>query len=161
MDMSRAARPTTSTKEAKRDNAVPTGEATASSELPPAVPIVECPPELGDAARQEWNRLVPHLAKTGVLTEFDLGPLAIYCAAYGQWLEATAAIQQYGTMLKAPSGYPVQSPHVAIANKAADIMLKIAVEYGFTPASRGCRWMLVRDPVSDLLGLRDLSDQNW
>jgi P27 family predicted phage terminase small subunit len=159
--MSRTARPTTSAKEAKGDKAAPTVEATTNPELPSAEPIVECPPELGDAARQEWNRLVPHLAKTGVLTEFDLGPLAIYCASFGQWLEATAAIQQYGTMLKAPSGYPVQSPHVAIANRAADTMLKIAVEYGFTPASRGRRWMLVRDPVSDLLGLRDLSSHQW
>jgi P27 family predicted phage terminase small subunit len=95
------------------------------------------------------------------LTEFDLGPLAIYCASFGQWLEATAAIQQYGTMLKAPSGYPVQSPHVAIANRAADTMMKISVEYGFTPASRGRRWMLVQDPAFELLGLDDLSERNW
>src|SRR5215207_1379045 len=141
--MSRPANPPRSTKEAKEDKAALTEETTTNPEPPTAKPIIECPLELGDVARQEWNRLVPHLAKTGVLTEFDLGPLAIYCASFGQWLEATAAIQQYGTMLKAPSGYPVQSPHVAIANRAADTMLKIAVEYGFTPGSRGRRWMLV------------------
>jgi P27 family predicted phage terminase small subunit len=158
--MSRASNLTPSAKKAKAKATSPEAM-TTNAEPSIADPIIECPPELGDVARQEWNRLVPHLAKTGVLTEFDLGPLAIYCASFGQWLEATAAIQQYGTMLRAPSGYPVQSPHVAIANRAADTMLKIAVEYGFTPGSRGRRWMLVQNPVSGLLALDDLSDQNW
>ena len=158
--MSRAANVTTSTKKAKPKAVTPEAP-TTNLEPPIANPIIECPPELGDVARQEWDRLVPHLAKTGVLTEFDLGPLAIYCASFGQWLEATAAIQQYGTMLKAPSGYPVQSPHVAIANRAADTMLKIAVEYGFTPSSRGRRWMLVTGPNSGLPELDDLGSTGW
>ena len=135
--MSRASNSKTSTNNAKLAQADSIEQTKSNTESTVAAPIIECPPELGDAARKEWDRIVPHLAKTGVLTEFDLGPLAIYCASFGQWLEANAAIQQYGTMLKSPNGYPVQSPHVAIANKAADTLLKIAVEFGFTPASRG------------------------
>jgi P27 family predicted phage terminase small subunit len=46
------------------------------------------------------------------------------------------AIQKYGTMIKSPSGYPVQSPYLAIANRQAEIMMRIASEFGFTPASR-------------------------
>ena len=103
---------------------------------PMPAPIIECPPELGPLARQEWDRVVGHLAATGVLSHFDRGPLAIYCAAYGHWIEATEAIQKYGTMMKSPSGYPVQSPYVAIANRQAEIMMRIASEFGFTPASR-------------------------
>ena len=34
-------------------------------------------------------------------------------------------------------GYPVQSPYVSIANRQAEIMMRIAFEFGFTPASRG------------------------
>ena len=49
---------------------------------------------------------------------------------------ATEAMQKYGTMMKSPSGYPVQSPYVAIANRQAEIMMRIASEFGFTPASR-------------------------
>jgi phage terminase small subunit len=30
----------------------------------------------------------------------------------------------------------VQSPYIAIANRQADIMLRIASEFGFTPAGR-------------------------
>jgi P27 family predicted phage terminase small subunit len=39
-------------------------------------------------------------------------------------------------MVKSPSGYPMQSSYVAIANKQAKIMMRIASEFGFTPASR-------------------------
>jgi phage terminase small subunit len=39
-------------------------------------------------------------------------------------------------MIKSPSGYPVQSPYVAVANRQAEIMMRIASEFGFTPASR-------------------------
>ena len=52
------------------------------------------------------------------------------------WAEATEAIQKFGTMVKSPSGYPVQSPYVSIANRQAEIMMRIASEFGFTPASR-------------------------
>jgi len=67
------------------------------------------------------------------------------------------AIQKYGTMMKSPSGYPIQSPYVAIANKQAEIMMKIASEFGFTPASRGRLWM-ISNACSDLLELKDLSE---
>jgi phage terminase small subunit len=40
-------------------------------------------------------------------------------------------------MVKSPSGYPIQSPYVAVANRQAEIMMRIASEFGFTPASRG------------------------
>jgi phage terminase small subunit len=39
-------------------------------------------------------------------------------------------------MIKSPSGYPVQSPYVSVANRQAEIMMRIASEFGFTPASR-------------------------
>jgi hypothetical protein len=42
------------------------------------------------------------------------------------WAEATEAIQKFGTMVKSPSGYPVQSPYVSIANRQAEIMMRIA-----------------------------------
>jgi phage terminase small subunit len=39
-------------------------------------------------------------------------------------------------MVKSPTGYPIQSPYVSIANRQAEIMMRIASEFGFTPASR-------------------------
>lgn len=102
----------------------------------PQVVIPECPPELGAVARREWDRLSVELASLGLLTNLDRSALAAYCGAYALWAEATEAIHKYGTMVKSPSGYPIQSPYVAIANRQAELMMRIASEFGFTPASR-------------------------
>jgi P27 family predicted phage terminase small subunit len=102
----------------------------------PEVAVPECPVELGPVARQEWNRMVTELVPLRILTHLDRAALASYCGAYAMWAEATEAIQKYGSMVKSPSGYPVQSPYVAIANRQTEIMMRIASEFGFTPASR-------------------------
>jgi P27 family predicted phage terminase small subunit len=100
----------------------------------PSVP--DCPPELGPVARREWDRLVGELSKLRILTALDRAALASYCGAYALWAEAMEQIQKYGSMVKSPSGYPQQSPYLAIANRQAEIMMRIASEFGFTPASR-------------------------
>jgi len=103
----------------------------------PAAEPPECPAELGPVAKCEWERMVAELSKLRILTQLDRAALAAYCGAYALWAEATEAIQKYGTMVKSPSGYPQQSPYVAVANRQAEIMIRIAAEFGFTPASRG------------------------
>ena len=80
--------------------------------------------------------MVGELTPLRIMTHLDRAALAAYCGAYGMWAEATEAIQKFGTMVKSPSGYPVQSPYVSIANRQAEIMMRIASEFGFTPASR-------------------------
>lgn len=121
-------------KSRTRQNKHPRQPNTASSTS--LADCLECPPELGAIARQEWNRIVGELAALGILSKFDRGPLAIYCEAFATWIEATDGIHKYGTMIKSPNGYPVQSPWVAIANRAADTMLRLSSEFGFTPAAR-------------------------
>jgi len=102
----------------------------------PEIVIPDPPPELGETARREWDRLVSELAPLRVITALDRAALASYCGAYALWAEATEAIQKYGSMVKSPSGYPIQSPYVAIANRQTEIMMRIASEFGLTPASR-------------------------
>jgi P27 family predicted phage terminase small subunit len=100
----------------------------------PAIP--ECPPELSPVSQKEWGRLTSELSKLRLITSLDRGALAIYCAAYELWIEALEAIRKYGTLVKSPSGYPMQSPWIAIQNRQGEIMMRIASEFGFTPASR-------------------------
>ena len=104
------------------------------AENPPR--ILEPPPELGPAARQEWDRIVGELTSKGVLSSFDRGPLAAYCIAYAQWVEAVEGVQKFGGIIKTPNGFPIQSPYLINLNKQAEIMMRIASEFGFTPASR-------------------------
>ncbi len=115
----------------------------------PAIP--DCPPELSPAAQTEWHRLADEFGKLRVLTNLDRGTLAAYCSAYALWAEATAAIQKFGVMVKSPTGFPIQSPYVSIANRQAEIMLRISSEFGFTPASRG-RISMPSETEPDLFG---------
>lgn len=114
----------------------------------PEPEIPECPPELSVAARCEWDRLVHQLGALRLLTALDRAALAAYCGAYALWAEATESIQKFGTMVKSPSGFPMQSPYIAIANRQADILMRIASEFGFTPASRGRLTTAVKEQKS-------------
>ena len=118
----------------------------------PAIP--DCPPELSPAGQREWSRLVAELAPLRILTGLDRAALAAYCGAYALWAEATEALQKYGAMVKSPTGFPIQSPYLAIANRQAEIMIRIAAEFGFTPASRG-RISVPTDGEPDLFGSRE------
>jgi P27 family predicted phage terminase small subunit len=122
----------------------------------PEAAIPDCPAELGPVAQSEWHRLARELVSLRLLTHLDRAALAAYCGAYALWAEATAAIQKFGTMIKAPSGYPVQSPYLAIANRQAEIMMRIASEFGFTPASRS----RISTPAAAVRTLFDVMEEN-
>ena len=102
----------------------------------PEPSIPDCPAELSELARREWDRLAIEFGPLRVITNLDRAALAAYCGAYALWAEATEAIQKFGVMIKSPSGFPVQSPYLAIANRQTEIMMRIASEFGLTPASR-------------------------
>jgi P27 family predicted phage terminase small subunit len=102
----------------------------------PDANVPECPLELGPVARTEWDRLVDELAVLRMLTNLDRAALAAYCGAYALWADATVQIEKYGAMIKSPTGFPIQSPYLSIVNRQAEIMMRIASEFGFTPASR-------------------------
>ena len=127
-----------------------------ANEPRPEAVAPECPVVLGPIARQEWDRLVAELAPLRILTHLDRAALAAYCGAYAMWAEATEAIQKYGTMVKSPTGYPQQSPYVSIANRQAEIMMRIASEFGFTPASRS----RISSPAKTEPSLFDLMENN-
>lgn len=70
------------------------------------------------------------------MTELDVAALMAYCTAYARHVEAEEQIAKFGTVIKAPSGFLVQSPYLAISNKALDQMTRMLVEFGMSPSSR-------------------------
>ena len=121
--------------------------------------VPECPLELSSVTQQEWERLATELGKLRILTALDRTALATYCNAYALWFEAITAIQKYGTMVKSPSGFSIQPPYVSIANRQAEIMMRIASEFGFTPASRSRISMPNKSQPTLFDGLDDLMDE--
>lgn len=95
------------------------------------------PDFLDDTGKAEWARLVPMLIANRMLTEGDRTALAAYCNAYSRWRKAEAIVAQSASMVfKTPTGYVQQIPHIGIANRYLDTMIKLAAEFGFTPAAR-------------------------
>jgi P27 family predicted phage terminase small subunit len=88
-----------------------------------------------------------------VLSSFDRGPLAAYCTAYALWIDALEMVQKHGAMIKSPNGFPIQSPYLSHLNKQAEIMTRIASEFGFTPASRS-RIFFIHAEKLDAVGRR-------
>jgi P27 family predicted phage terminase small subunit len=102
----------------------------------PDIRLPEPPEHLSDEAKREWGRVGALLLTVGLVSELDRAALAGYCQAWGRWVEAEEALRQYGVVVKSPSGYPMQSPFLAVANKAVEQMRAFLVEFGMTPASR-------------------------
>ena len=95
-----------------------------------------CPEVLQGESRREWRRMAKKLFDAGLLTEIDGPALMGYCLAYGRLLDAETNLRQFGSVMKAPSGYLVHSPYLAIANRALEQMRAMLVEFGMTPSSR-------------------------
>ena len=98
--------------------------------------IALCPTELGPIARNEFVRIVDELAKLKRLNTLDVASVAMYSNAYSGWLEALAAIKEFGSIVKGASGYPNQSPYVNLANQHVATMMRCSAELCLTPASR-------------------------
>lgn len=98
--------------------------------------VPEPPKFLDRGAKKEWKRVAPELHQLGLLTMADMTPLAAYCQAYSRWTQAESEIRKHGLLVKAPNGYPMQSPLLAVANKAMKQMKEFLIEFGMTPSSR-------------------------
>lgn len=95
------------------------------------------PPEwLGVEALAEWHRIVPVLEKAHVLSLVDYSQLANYCEAHGLAVKATKQLKREGLTTKRANGSKVANPLVGIAKESRAQALRIAIEFGLTPAGR-------------------------
>jgi P27 family predicted phage terminase small subunit len=102
------------------------------------------PPFLTGHALEEWRRVAPGLSLFGLLSDFDVGPLAAYCMAFAHWIEAEELLRElndagdtaHGLLSRGAEGQPRRNPLVAIAREAASDMVRFAAEFGFSPAAR-------------------------
>ena len=94
------------------------------------------PEWLSEAAKSQWSVMSPKLEAAGLLTDLDEATLALYCEAFSRFRQASDALTREGTVTKAANGMLMQSPWLAIANKAHDQMVKLLIEFGMSPSSR-------------------------
>lgn len=95
------------------------------------------PAHLSASARAEWKRLCPALRTLGLLSTLDHAAFAAYCAAYGRWVDCERALAKEKGNVTLPSGTKlVKHPLVSVAHEAMRDMVRIAGEFGMTPAAR-------------------------
>lgn len=111
----------------------------------PDVAIPECPAHLTGEARKEWNRITRELCELGILANIDRAALATYCMAWLDFVYASKMVDEEGEVItskrlnkdgvEVPGGKYL-NPWVGIKTSAMDRVVRIAAEFGMTPASR-------------------------
>ncbi len=95
-----------------------------------------CPSWLSPAAKRHWRVLVGELGPIpGLLTAVDAGALAGLCESFAQFREASEFLHRHGPVYRRGELLKV-TPQVHIARDAFATYLKLAGEFGLTPAAR-------------------------
>lgn len=105
--------------------------------LPP-VAIPDAPDHLSADARAEWDRVTPLLEQMGIIADIYRAPLAVYCQAWGRYVQAERKLVELGedgTVDTTPSGYKQIGVWLQVSNRAADQMKAFASEFGMTPSA--------------------------
>jgi P27 family predicted phage terminase small subunit len=102
------------------------------------------PSFLAGHALEEWGRVAPNLTLLGLLTDLDVTTLAAYCVAYQHWRTAEELLKElaevhpkaHGLLVRGSKGQAKSNPLLQVSREAAADMVRIAAEFGFSPAAR-------------------------
>ncbi len=103
------------------------------------VEIPTCPRHLKGAALKEWRRVSVELKKLGLISQIDRAALAIYCTAWGRYVDAEEMLLKLGEnglVETTPNGFKVQGVWLNIANKAMEQCKAYLAEFGMSPSAR-------------------------
>jgi P27 family predicted phage terminase small subunit len=114
------------------------------NEPQPAIPE-NCPKPpsfLSGHGLDMWWELAPELYRLRLLSMLDVAPLAAFCVSYARWRESEELLQRlavgdpmHGLLIKHENTVEV-NPLVSVSRKAAEQMIRIAGEFGMSPAAR-------------------------
>jgi P27 family predicted phage terminase small subunit len=105
-------------------------------EAKPRAVIPDPPDFLKGKALEEWLRVTPLLAEVGLIAKLDRAILTGYCQAWARWIECEQELEKTGLIVRAPNGYPMQSPYLSIVNKALDQVRQMSEQIGLSGSAR-------------------------
>ena len=101
-----------------------------------AAPGVPPAPEwLADIARAEWDRIVPMLESSKVMSPRHQQTLAAYCDSFADMVEADRELKANGPTLMDDKGRVSNHPAWVRKRDARTSMLKFASEFGLTASA--------------------------
>jgi P27 family predicted phage terminase small subunit len=107
---------------------------------PPADTVV-APEWVTGEAREKFDELVPQLRDLGLVTNLDVDAVARYAVTFVEWKKHLAICQKGGDVmvLKDETGrvkFASIAPSATLVAKHSATLLRLAQEFGMTPASR-------------------------
>jgi P27 family predicted phage terminase small subunit len=94
------------------------------------------PAILDQVGAAEWERISAIMTASGVLTEADRAVLLLYCSAWSEWHKLQEQLKATGAIIRSPDGVLYQNPILAVRNRTAETLAKMAASLGLDPTSR-------------------------
>lgn len=91
---------------------------------------------LSPEAKREWTRVVPELARLGLLAKIDRGMIAAYCQSWAMYVAAVKKARRSGMTYVTEKGYEGQAPSIGISVRMMEKMIAFSARFGFTPSDR-------------------------
>jgi P27 family predicted phage terminase small subunit len=108
----------------RKDRAVPNEPKPEVVYIPPPMPE-----GLNDFGQKEWEKMTLELSKIGMLTTMDTSQLAAYCNEIGNYWECEQRRKEPKNLLLTKELFDQSHKHLKAAKD-------LAIQFGFTPASR-------------------------
>lgn len=102
-------------------------------DVEPGVP--PAPVWLGELATAEWNRIVPMLEASRIMSERHQQTLAAYCDAFADMVLADQELREHGATVVDDRGRASNHPAWTRKRDARTAMLKFAAEFGLTASA--------------------------
>lgn len=97
---------------------------------------VSPPAHIPEQMRDEWRTVAIDLRERKLLTDAMTGSLDAYILALWNMRRAQEQIDLHGLLVDAGKGILKQNPAVSLLGKAQQVVLRLSMELGLTPASR-------------------------
>lgn len=96
----------------------------------------DSPDWLDAEALAEWRRVAPTLERLDLLKPEDRALLSAYCETWSVYVAAVQRVRAEGLTITSPkSGVVHRNPAVTVAETARMHLLRLASEFGLTPAA--------------------------
>lgn len=96
----------------------------------------DCPEILDTVGMAKWRELVALHRERGTLSREMAGPIATYCAVFSRKEKLREILENEGMFIKGSYGSTIAHPALRTLEKAEAMLLRLDVEFGFTPSSR-------------------------
>lgn len=105
---------------------------------PPSDKVSRPPAWLSEGAKRFWRKLAPQLRPLGLLANLDLGAFTILCVTYDAWVQASLKLRETGETYRNgdAGGIEKRHPLLAVVSAYREGFIRLALEFGMTPASR-------------------------